>query len=125
MSCGGIRVALPATSRVVRTTRTEVIAASGDVAIAIIFDGNFARVTSAFGNPRVDEQDTDGFNAVYRIAWRRENGCELRAIALMPLSTEGRAMLMAVAGKSEPGLYIGSPRVPKQSALVILLDAAG
>ncbi len=108
--------------RVVRRTPTAVIAASGDVAIAVAFHGRLARMTSAFGNPLVTEQNSDGLDAVYRMAWRSENGCELHAISLMPLSADGTAMLIAIAHTSEPSLYIASPRVPRKSALATLLE---
>jgi hypothetical protein len=58
---------------------------------------------------------------MYRVAFGEANRCTFRAVALLPASAVGLAVMSDVAGTSEPTLFVGSPRVPTQTALHVLL----
>ena len=115
--CGGVRIDVPPSLRMVRVTSNQLIAASNDVALAVFEDGDGAASDKA----RVIEQISDADRPMYRIAFRDAQRCTFRAVALYPLSAVGLATLGAVAGTPEPGLIVGSPRVPHETAFSVLL----
>lgn len=117
VQCGGVRIDVPSSLRVVRATDNQLIAASDDVALAVFEDGTAAMPDKA----QVIEQISDLDRPVYRIAFRNAQRCTFRAVALYPLSAVGLATLSSVAGTPEPGLLVGSPRVPRETAFAVLL----
>jgi len=117
VTCGGKRVEVPPSLRVVRMTSSQLIAASRDVALAVFEDG-----PTRYGHSgRVIEQISDRDRPMYRVAFGEANRCTFRAVALLPASAVGLEVMNDVAGTPEPTLFVGSPRVPTQTALRVLL----
>ncbi len=117
VTCGGMQLDIPPSLHVVRVNDHTLIAASPDVAVAVFEDGP----TRTGRANRVIEQISDLDRPVFRIAFGEANRCAFRAVALLPASADGRAVLEAVGGSTEPSLIVGSPRVPRESALTVLL----
>ena len=117
VTCAGVRVPVPASLYVVQATTGELIAASPDVALAVFEDGP----VRTGRNTSVIEQDGDNLTPMYLAAFRDADRCTFRAVALLPASPDGLAVVTAVAGRTEPGLIVGSPRVPRKPALDVLV----
>jgi hypothetical protein len=117
VTCGGVRVPVPASLQVVQMTGSELIAASHELALAVFEDGP-ARIG---GKARVVDQVDEEGQPIYRLAFRDADRCTFRAVARMPASRDASAVIDAIAGTTEPGLLIGGPRAPREPALAVLL----
>ncbi len=116
-SCGGERVALPASMAILRNDARAVIAADANAAIAIARDD-----AAAGGAWLIDETSDAGLIDQY--ATRSAHGCTFSAVARAPLTSEGAAIAAAIAGPRAGRWLIGSPRVPRRPPIDRLCEQA-
>ena len=102
-TCGGERVALPASMTIVRSDPRIVIAADADAALAIARDDGATE-----GAWLGDETSDSGLIDTY--ATRSAHGCTFTAIA----RPGHAAITTAIAGPRAGHWLIGSPRVPRR-----------